>query len=82
MKVIKLRESQMMRLIESETAPNFNDGDIKEYPGSEVSTTTAVHDDDGNPKYGKQEDTDDILGDFLAMQNWWANAHNGARVMP
>lgn len=84
MKIISLTESQLRRLIEAETAPNFNGGPVKEFPGSEVSTTTAVSDADGNTEFGKPEDTDEILGDFLTPQDgWWGrNGGRGNRVAP
>lgn len=82
MKVIKLTESQLKRLVEIESAPDFNNGDVKEYGSpSEISTTTTVHDSDGNPQYGHMPDTEEI-GDSLAVQNWWANSQNGGRVVP
>lgn len=60
MKVIKLTESQFRRLFESDSAPSFDGGDVKEYGGGENSTTATVHDSDGNPKYGHMPDTDDF----------------------
>jgi hypothetical protein len=82
MKKITLNESQFRKLLEAETAPTFDNGDVKEYNSdAEISTTAPVHDENGEYKYGKQHDTDE-LGDFLTLQNYWANAQNGARVMP
>lgn len=54
MKKIKLSESQFLRLFE--VAPDgtaFSNGDIKEYPNSEISTTATITNSDGEPKYGK-----------------------------
>ena len=83
MKSIKLTESQFKNLLEANgnESPNFNGGDLKEYPGSEVNTTANVTTQDGDKEYGKPVNTDDIQK-TLAIQNYWANAHNGARVMP
>lgn len=71
MRTIKLTESQFKLMMESAAAPDFSDGDVQECPKGQVGTTTTVHDDEGNPKYGKPHDTDQ-LDDFLAIQNWWA----------
>lgn len=60
MKVIRLTESQFHRLFESNAAPSFDDEDIKEYNGSEVSTTANVQDSDGNVKYGHMPDSDEF----------------------
>lgn len=82
MKTIILTEEQLNMLIETESAPDFEGGDVKEFGNSsEVSTTATVHDVDGNPKYGEMPIGDE-LGDFLAVHNWWANSHNGGRVVP
>lgn len=70
MKHIIINEHQFSILMENEAAPDFEDGDIKEYSGDEISTTATVQDDEGNPKYGKMHDTDQ-LGNFLTNQNWW-----------
>lgn len=86
MKTIKLTESQLhffTKLIESQTgAPDFEDGDIKEYNDStENGITAAVQDDEGNPKYGKMP-TADKISSRLTTQNYWANSMNGSRMMP
>lgn len=77
--VIKLKEEQLKllnMLIEGDAAPDFEDGDIKEFGNpSEVSTTATITDDEGNPKYGKMNDTDK-LGDFLTKQNWWGRVNS------
>ena len=81
MKTIKLTESQL-RLISEDDGPGYNNGDIHEFGGaSEIGTSAVVHDEDGNPDFGDDVLTDE-LGDFLAVQNWWANAHCGGRVVP
>lgn len=83
MKIIKLTESQFKNLLEANgvNAPNFNGGDIKKFPGSEVSTSSNVTSQDGEIEYGKQPTSDEIAK-IQTIQNYWANAHNGARVMP
>ena len=46
MKIIKLTESQFKTILEANNgvvAPNFDGGDLKEYPGSEVSTTSKCN---------------------------------------
>lgn len=60
MKVIKLTESQFHRLFESSLAPSFDDDDVKEYNGSEVSTTANVHDANGNLNYGHMPNSDEF----------------------
>ena len=57
MKTIKLTESQMQlisKLIKEEDAPNFDNGDVKDYKDeSETGNLTATqHDVDGNTKNG------------------------------
>ena len=82
MKTIKLTESQLRLISESDDGPGFNNGNIPEYmDSSEIGTSVVIHDEDGNPEFGDDVFTDEI-GDFLAVQNWWANAHNGGRVVP
>lgn len=49
--------------------------------GSEVSTTANVQNQDGELEYGEQP-TSDEFAKMQAIQNYWANAHKGARVMP
>lgn len=77
-KKIIVNEAQFVKLIEanSPSAPNFDNGDIKEYPGSEVSTTANVSDTEGVPQYGKQPTSDEIQN-TMAIQNFWANTHKG-----
>ena len=85
MKTIKLNENQLTllnTLVESEIAPDFNDGDIKEFGNpSEVSTTATIRDNDGNPKYGKMP-TGDKISKMSCPQSYWANTMNGAKMMP
>ena len=79
-KTIILTEDQWVRLttiLEGDSgAPDYDDGDIKEYPGSEVSTASVVHDTDGNPKYPKMPTTDKVA-DELTPQNWMASHRAG-----
>lgn len=63
MKIIKLTESQFSRVFENNnksSIPSFNDGDIKEYPNNEISTTTNITNSNGDLMYGKQPTTDDF----------------------
>lgn len=80
MKRIIISENQFNRLMEanSEDAPTFDNTDIKEYPGSEVSTTAHVTDPDGDIKYGKQPTTDKVQRS-ISPQSWW-NSRNGSRI--
>lgn len=82
MKTIKLNEKQMSifaNLIESESAPDFEDGDIKEFGDStEVGTNATIQDDEGNPKYGKMPIGDEI-SQRLCPQNYWLNSMHGGK---
>lgn len=80
MKIIKLNEDQLNRLIETAntSAQGFNNGDVKEYQGSEISTSANISSPEGNIEYGKPIDTDDIQKQ-LAIQNFWANGRAGTR---
>ena len=82
MKTIKLNEKQLFKLIETKgvSAPSFDNGDICEFPGSQVTTTSNVHNADGDIEYGKQPTSDDVQ-DMLALQNFWANGRRGTRPM-
>ena len=75
MKLIKLTESQLKTILEANgvTAPNFDGGDLKEFPGSEVSTTANVTNQDGELEYGKQPTSDEIAK-IQTIQNYWANS--------
>lgn len=80
MKTIKLNEGQMsilQKLLESEAAPDFEDGDIKEFGNpSENGVTATVHDDEGNPKYGKMP-LGNKISKMMSPQNYWINTYNG-----
>lgn len=82
MKTIKLNEHQMYLLktiMEDASAPNFDDGDIKEYGDStENGTTAVIHDDEGNPKYGEMPLGDEVTKE-IPQNNYWANNVNGWR---
>lgn len=85
MKTIKLKEEQIKifnRLIESESAPDFEDGDIKEYgDSSENGISATIHDDEGNPKYGSMPDSmADKISSRMTPQSYWAQATNGRRI--
>ena len=79
MKTIKLTENQMRlftRLLE-DAAPDFEDGDIKEFGDStESSPTATVQDDEGNPKYGKMPLLDKISSG-ITTDNRWASTGAG-----
>ena len=85
MKTIKLNEEQfhlLTMITEADQAPDFEDGDIKEYGDTtENGTTAVVQDDEGNPKYGKMPFADKI-SHSQCPQNYWANNMNGSRMMP
>ena len=81
MKTIKLNEGQLQlfaKLIESQTgAPDFEDGDIKEFGDTtESSPTTTVQDDEGNPKYGKMP-TADKISSRITTDNTWSSTGIG-----
>ena len=82
MKIIKLNESQFQRVFEGKNAsnvPSFNGGDMKEYPGSEVMTTSHVTNSNGEIEYGKQPTTDDFA-DQMTTQNYYANGLKSGRI--
>jgi hypothetical protein len=82
MKIIKLNEEQFQRLFENNSStnvPSFNGGDIKQYLGSEVSTTTTVTNADGELDYGEQPTTDDFAKQ-LTTQNYFANSLKNPRL--
>lgn len=83
MKVIKLTESQFNTLLEANgvSAPNFDGGDLKEFPGSEVSTTANITNQDGELEYGKQP-TSDEFAKMQTIQNYWANGSLRNKPMP
>ena len=59
MKTIILNEESFRLMLES-LVPNLDGGDLKEYPGSEVSTTTYVTNSEDEYEYGEMPDTDKI----------------------
>ena len=74
---IKITETQLKKLIEAEIAPNFNDGDLTEYPGSTVSPTANVATSDGELKYGKPLNTgSDRVAKKLTTQNNYINGRS------
>lgn len=73
MKKILISESQFSRLFEDSNVPDFNGGDIEEYPGSEISATAHVTNADGDTEYGKEPTTDDIANK-LTPQQWGAKS--------
>ena len=84
MKTIKLTEGQLnmvAMLIEGGSgAPDFENGDIKEFgDSSENGTSATIHDDEGNPKYGKMP-TADKISSRMTPQSYWANNTNGRRL--
>ena len=83
MKIIKLTESQFKTILEANgvVAPNFDGGDLKEYPGSEVSTTANVTNHDGELEYGHMP-TSDEFAKTQTIQNYWANSSLRNRPMP
>lgn len=81
MKTIKLTEGQLRivtRLIEDTNgAPDFEDGDIKEYGDTtENGPTATVQDDEGNPKYGKMP-TADKISSRITTDNTWSSTGIG-----
>jgi len=81
MKKIKLTECQMRlftKLIEDTSeAPDFEDGDVKEYGDTtENGISATIHDDEGNPKYGKMP-TADKISSRLTTDNTWSSTGAG-----
>lgn len=68
MRKIIITESQLHRL--AETLLDGGNGNIKEFPGSEVSATSNVSDTNGKPKFGKPKTTDKVQDD-ITNQNIW-----------
>jgi hypothetical protein len=87
MKRIKLKEEQLRlftKLIKEEDAPNFDNGDVKDYGDEGESGKIApenVADVDDNLHNGSAVKQ---LGSMERMcpQNWWANGMQGWRRMP
>lgn len=80
MRTIILNESQFIRLLEVEGGPTFNNGDMKEFHGSENGIDAPVHDEQGNLEYAESPDTDVIAGE-ITPQNWFFSNHRGSRVV-
>lgn len=81
MKIIKLNESQFQRIFEGQggsNVPSFNGGDLKEYPGSEIMTTTHVTNSNGEIEYGEQPTTDDFA-DEMTPQNYFLSGWRNSR---
>lgn len=75
---IKITESQLRMLIEAESAPTLNGGDLVEYPGSTVSPTTNVMNPDGEYEYGKPLNTgSDRVAKKMSTQNNYINGKAG-----
>ena len=65
MKIIKLNESQLQRLLEiNTTLGSDSPSTVQEYPGSMVSATANIKDTDGNTTYGKPKTMDKVQRDF------------------
>ena len=79
MKNIIITEAQFNRLFEA-SVPAFDNGDVAEYQGSQVSTTATVHGSDGDAKYGKPTTTDKVAKS-MTSQNYWLNLSNNANHM-
>ena len=75
MRRIIITEKQLQKLVED--APTLNGGDLKEYPGSEVSMKANVTDvDTGKPKHGKSRFTDNVADDTCSQNNYNGRATN------
>lgn len=74
MKIIKIQESQLRKIVEGEINPSI----VKEYPGSEVSTTTNVTDTNGEITFGEQPTTDDFANQ-QTPQSFFARGLKNAR---
>ena len=71
---IKITEAQFKMLVESEASLSFDGGDLKEYPESEISTTTNVTKPNGDLEYGRPMNTgSDKVTKKLAVQNNYIN---------
>lgn len=72
---IFITEQQFNFLIETETtAPTLDGGDLKEYPGSEVSPTTNITTPNGDKTYGKPMKTGaDRVAKKTSTQNNYIN---------
>ena len=72
MKTIILNEERFRLMLES-MVPDLEGGDLKEYPGSEVGTTTNVTNQDGDIENGEMPDTDRISRRLTPQQ--WGSRH-------
>jgi hypothetical protein len=82
MRTIRLTESQLHRLIEKVIgAPNFENGDVKEYNGSEVTTTCNVTNQDGEKEYGKPLTTDKFGSNLTTQNNYGLNTRTSNHRM-
>ena len=71
---IIVTEEQFAKLLEAEIAPNFNGGDLVEYPGSTVSPTANMATPDGDAAYGKPMNTGtDRVAKKMSTQNNYIN---------
>ena len=69
MRKIRITETQYKLL---EETFGLSDSKIKEFPGSEISTTTNVTDVNGEIKQGKPTKTDDVASNITA-QSFYGN---------
>lgn len=75
MKIIKLNESQLYRLLEfNSTLGTDSPTEVQEYPGSTVSATANIKDTDGNTTYGKPKTMDKVQRD-LSNQSFMDGHH-------
>lgn len=70
MKLI-ITESQYHRLFENTV--EFDKGDLKEYPGSTVSTSTTIHDKDNELELSKPVNSDEFAS-TMTTQGWDAHS--------
>ena len=68
MKKILISEAQFGRIFEDSKVPDFNGGDIEEYPGAEVNTTAPVTNSDGDIEYGKSPTANKITRKLVPQQ--------------
>lgn len=82
MKTIRLTESQLHKLIEKVIgAPNFENGDVKEYSGSEIFTTSNITNQDGEKEYGKPLTSDEFGADLTKQNNYGLNTRTSNHRM-
>lgn len=73
---IKLSEEQFNRLFKEDI--EFKGGDMKEYPGSEVTTTTPIDSVDGKEKEYGHLPTADKVADEMPNNHPWGWLNKGA----